>query len=156
MKTGIIPALLLTLALMTGHIFAKVSVTATTGMLGPSNYTTLKGAFEAINAGNHQATVTVAILGNTTETAPAVLNASGSGLASYISVSISPSSGAARTIIGSVFNGALIKFNGADNVTLYGSLNGTTSRDLTIKNTATTGSEGDRLAELGCRSGGDP
>ncbi len=126
---------LLLLALLTVPVSAQVSVTATAGTAGPVSYTTLKGVFDAINAGTHQAAVTVAITGDTTETASAVLNASGSGAASYTSVSISPVGGTARTISGSL-SGALIKLNGADNVTLDGSLNGTSSRDLILRNTA--------------------
>ena len=59
--------------------FAQVSVTATAGTTGPTAYTTLKGAFDAVNAGTHQGVITIAITGNTTETATAALNASGSG-----------------------------------------------------------------------------
>jgi hypothetical protein len=66
-----------------------------------------------------------------------VLNASGSGAANYSSVSIKPSGGP-RTVSGNFPSGALIKFNGADNVTLDGSLNGITSRDLTITNSNIT------------------
>ena len=56
---------------------AQVDVTATGGTLAAS-YTTLKGAFDAINLGTHTGTITIGISGNTTEAAPAVLNASGS------------------------------------------------------------------------------
>ncbi len=53
---------------------AQVDVTASAGTLNAS-YTTLKGAFDAINAGTHQGTITIGLSGDTTETAPAVLNA---------------------------------------------------------------------------------
>src|SRR5690242_17230161 len=56
-----------------------VNVTATAGTTGPTNYTTLKGAFDAINAGTHQGTITIDVLADTTESATAVLNNSGSG-----------------------------------------------------------------------------
>src|SRR5262245_34672916 len=60
-----------------------VSVTATAGTGGPTAYTTLKGAFDAINAGTHQGAITIDVVSDTTETASASLNASGSGSASY-------------------------------------------------------------------------
>ena len=145
--------LFLAMALLTWPVSAQVSVTATVGTQGPTSYTTLKGAFDAINTGTHQASVTVAITGNTTETASAVLHASGSGSANYTSVTIMPSGGAARMISGSVSNGALIKLNGADHVTLDGSLNGTASRDLSIINTSTTSPTVISLASLGTGEG---
>jgi hypothetical protein len=101
---------------------------------GAGSYADLKTAFDAINAGTHTGALTVSIIGNTTETASAVLNASGSGAASYSSVVISPAGGAARTISGSVV-GPLLDLNGADNVTING-LN-TGGNALTISNLAT-------------------
>ncbi|RYE06867.1 MAG: hypothetical protein EOP51_34110, partial [Sphingobacteriales bacterium] len=115
---------------------AQVSVTATGGVPGPTAYPTLKAAFDAINAGTHQLSISIAITGNTTETATAVLNSSGAP-ANYNSILIKPTGGAARVISGNVA-GALIKLNGADNVTIDGSLTAGT-RDLTIRNTATSG-----------------
>ena len=100
---------------------------------GAGSYTTLKGAFDAINAGTHTGAVTVDIVGDTTETASAVLNASGAGAASYTSIIISPSGGAARTISGAVV-GHLVDLNGADNVTINGLNAG--GNALTISNTA--------------------
>ena len=122
--------------------FAQVSVTATAGTIGPTNYTTLGGAFNAINAGTHQGTITVAITADTNEGATtAVLNASGSGSASYATISIQPSGGAARTITGAAAGGgAMIDFNGADNVTIDG-LN-TGGNSLTISNTTVSASSG--------------
>ncbi len=112
---------------------AQVDVTASAGTLNAS-YTTLKGAFDAINLGTHQGTITIGLSGNTTETAPAVLNASGSGGASYTTIGISPTGGAARTISGAIAAGSpLIDLNGADNVTFDG-LN-TGGNSLTIANT---------------------
>ncbi|MBS0659860.1 MAG: cadherin-like beta sandwich domain-containing protein [Verrucomicrobia bacterium] len=105
---------------------------------GAGSYATLKEAFDAINAGTHTGAVTVDIVGSTTETASAVLNASGNGAASYTSLVISPSGGAARTITGSIA-GHLVDLNGADAVTIDG-LN-TGGNSLTISNTSTgTGS----------------
>jgi hypothetical protein len=111
---------------------AQVSLTATAGTPSGS-FTTLKGAFDAINAGTHQGTIAITITANTTETASAVLNASGSGSASYTAISLQPSGGAARTISGA-FIGHLIDLNGADNVTIDGLNSGGNS--LTIDNSA--------------------
>jgi hypothetical protein len=97
-----------------------------------AQYTTLKGAFDAINAGTHTGTITIEVCGNTTEAASAVLNASGSGSASYSTISISPLGGAARTISGAIA-GHLIDLNGADNVTIDGLNSGGNS--LNISNT---------------------
>jgi len=119
-------------------LHAQVSVAATAGTT-TGTYTTLKGAFDAVNAGTHQGAITISITGNTTETATAILNASG-GAVSYTSVLIKPATGVTATIT-SADTVATIKLNGADNVTIDGSNNGTASRDLTISNTyvATTG-----------------
>ena len=102
---------------------------------GAGSYADLASAFAAINAGTHTGAVTVDIVGNTTEPATgAILNASGSGAASYTSIVISPSGGAARTISGAATAGVpLIDMNGADNVTFNG-LN-TGGNSLTISNT---------------------
>ncbi|MBK9792577.1 MAG: hypothetical protein IPP60_05615 [Sphingobacteriales bacterium] len=77
-----------------------------------TNCTHLKGAFDAVNAGTHQG-INIAITGNTTETATAALNASGSGSASYTAVSVQPSGGGARTISGTIA-AALINSMGPD------------------------------------------
>lgn len=135
LKNQFSAALLLLSILTTSIVHAQVSVTATAGTTGPTAYTTLKGAFDAVNAGTHQGVITIAITGNTTETATAALNASGSGSASYTAVSIQPSGGGARTISGTIA-AALINLNGADNVNINGLNSGGNS--LTISNTNTT------------------
>ena len=86
---------------------------------GAGSYPTLKDAFDAINAGTHTGVITIDVVGNTAETLSAVLNASGTGAASYTSIVISPSGGASRTISGAIA-GPLVDFNGADNVTIDG------------------------------------
>lgn len=111
-----------------------VKITATAGTTGPTNYATLKAAFDAINAGTHQGVISIQICTNTSESASAVLNASSTGSAVYSSVTISPSGGA-RTISGSVAD-ALISLNGADYVTINGLNSGGCS--LTIDNTSTS------------------
>ena len=68
--------------LLTTAAYSQVSVTATAGTAGPTVYTTLKGAFDAINAGTHQGAITISITGNTTESATALLSASGTGSSS--------------------------------------------------------------------------
>src|SRR5712691_3631566 len=133
MKTKLSLFCAILLAAIAPAVFAQVDVTATLGT-GFASYTTVKGAFDAINAGTHKGTITIGLSGNTTETLPAVLNASGSGSASYTSIAMSPTGGAARTISGAITAGSpLIDLNGADNVTIDG-LN-TGGNSLTISNT---------------------
>jgi hypothetical protein len=116
----------------------NVNVTATAGTAAAS-YTTLKGAFDAINAGTHQGAITVNIALNTIEGAtPAVLNSSGAGSAAYTSVLIQPSADGV-TITGTTPTGrGVIELNGADNVTINGDNpnTGGTNRNLTITSDA--------------------
>ena len=119
-------------------ILGNVEVTATQGTTG---YSTIKAAFDAINAGTHTGAITIKLNGNTTESVAAVLNASGTGSSSYTSVNMYP------TVSGVTISGnlatPLIDLNGADNVTLNGSLNGTNAgKSLTITNTSTSGNSG--------------
>lgn len=119
---------LITMSIFTSN--AQVSI-------GASTYTSLGAAFTAINAGTHTGAITVTITGNCSESAAAVLNASGDGSASYTSVLIYPTG--TYTISGSIANG-LIQLNGADNVTIDGRTNQSgTSRNLTISNSSTSG-----------------
>ena len=68
---------------------------------------------------------------------PIVINpVSGSSITN--TVTIKPASGINDTISGSSTS-AIIKLNGADNIVINGSNNGTSSRNLLIENTATTG-----------------
>jgi hypothetical protein len=101
-------------------------------VVGATPYITLKSAFDAINTGTHTGAVVINISGNTTENATAVLQASGVGAASYSSVLIKPITNGV-TISGDV-PGALINLNGADNVTIDGSVGMGTTRELTLKN----------------------
>lgn len=120
------------LSLMASAVgLAQVSVTATAGTTGPTAYTTLKGAFDAVNAGAHQGAITISLSGNTTETATAALNAS-SAPASYTSVSVTATT--AVTISGNIV-GAIIRLNGADNVTIDGRIGGA-GRNITVQNTS--------------------
>ena len=92
-----------------------------------------------LNAGTHTGAVTVSVINDTTELASASLNTSGVGSASYSTITISPSGGAARTISGSLAS-PLVFLNGADNVTING-LN-TGGNSLTISNTSTAATAG--------------
>lgn len=104
---------------------------------GGGSYPTLQAAFAAINAGTHTGAVTVDIVANTTETGSAVLNASGSGAASYTGITIQPVG--IRTVTGALAL-PLIDFNGANNVLLNGLNDGVNS--LAISNTSTSGTGG--------------
>lgn len=124
---------------VTNSVFGQVSLTATAGTLSGS-YSTIKGAFAAINNGTHQGAIAISIIGNTTETASAELYGSGYIIGSnYSAISITPSGGVARTISGAIPAGsALIYLNGADNVTING-LN-TGGNSLTFNNTTQSSS----------------
>ena len=107
--------------------------------VGSTSYTTLKGAFDAINAGTHTGAITIQITGSTVETAMATLQASGVGTANYTSVVIYPTVQA--TISGSLAGTStttfqsLVQLNGADNVTFDGRINQTgTTNALTFNN----------------------
>ena len=118
--------------------FSQVDVTATAGTTGPTTYTTLKLAFDAINAGTHQGDIVIGISANTTETAPAVLNSTGAGSAIYSSVLIQPTADGV-TVSGTTTAGrGLIELNGADNVSINGDNPNSIgiNRNLTITNTA--------------------
>ena len=105
-----------------------------------ANYATLAAAFAAINAGTHTGTITTTIAGNTTEPAAgAILNASGSGAASYTAITVNPFG--AITVSGAATAGLpLVDFNGADNVTIDGLNSGGNS--LTIENTTASATSG--------------
>lgn len=94
------------------------------------SYPTLDAAFAAINSGGGSGAVTVSITANHTLTTTAALNQTG------YTVTIQPSG---NRIISGLLNAPLIRFNGADNVTLDGiALSG--ANTLTISNTSTGGS----------------
>lgn len=114
--------------------FAPVDVYSGTTLLG--SYTTLKLAFDAINSGTRTGNLRIHINRNTTETASAVLNASGSGSANYSKVLIYPAF-QGITVSGSLA-APLVSLNGADNVTIDGRVNGVGSTpSLTLINTGT-------------------
>lgn len=121
----------LSLVLLGGKLTAQ-NVNVTGALVGNGTYATVGDAFSAINSGAQTGSIiTVAIVGNTTEPASAVLNAG-----AWSQVTIVPFGGAARTISGSVA-GPLIDFNGADKVLVDGLNSGGNS--LTVSNTDLTG-----------------
>ena len=100
-------------------------------------YSTLKAAFDDINAGTYTGAITLKVNGATTETATASLDASGSGSASYTSITIYPTV-SGLSITGNIA-APLINLNGADNVTLDGRVNQTGTANLVVSNTNTGG-----------------
>ncbi|HJU40540.1 MAG TPA: hypothetical protein VJ724_13270, partial [Tahibacter sp.] len=121
---------------------SAVEAKATAGTTGPTGYTTVKAAFDAVNAGTHQGVVNLTVCADTTETASAVLNATGSGSASYTAATLKPAGGAARTVSGAIVAGSpLIDLAGATNVTIDGvnaGGNALTLSNTTVSNTAGT------------------
>ncbi len=119
-------------------MMGQVSVAATLGTASGS-YSTVNAAFTAINAGTHRGVVTITVTANTTEPAtPVQLLASGTGSSSYTGITIKPGS-AGIVMTGTASSGrGVLELVGADNVTIDGSYNGTTSKDLTIQRAAST------------------
>ena len=112
---------------------SNAQVTKTVGSAG-ANYSTIKMAFDAINAGTITGAITLQVINSTTETSAASLNASGTGSANYSSVTIYPT--VTGKSIGGSIAGNLINLNGADNVTIDGRLNRTGAIDLIISNSS--------------------
>jgi hypothetical protein len=110
-----------------------VTVTADAGTAGPTDYATVQAAFAAINAGTHQGNINVWVMTDTVEATTAVLNASGSGAASYSSVLMLPNG--TRTVTGSLA-APLIDLNGAKNVRIDG------YGQMTLSNTSTASTAG--------------
>jgi hypothetical protein len=127
--------------LLTPRIFVNATSSTAYG-----EYTTVKSAFDAINAGTHKGVISIT-LGEAdnaviTETAQAVLNKSGSGPASYTSISISPAH-SNITIRSNLGTTATIQLYLAQNVTIDGRIGSSGStNDLTIENTSTGSSKG--------------
>lgn len=117
--------------------FAQVDVSATSGT-ETATYTTVKGAFDAINAGTHQGVINITITANTSETATAALSRS-TGTSNFTSVSLKPAANVTATITGAAV-GPVLRLLGS-NVTIDGSNNGTDSRNLSIVNGNAAGSQ---------------
>lgn len=111
---------------------SPVTVSATSGTTAAC-YPTLKAAFDKINDGTHKGVIDVKINSSTTETATAVLYASGTGNSVYTAVNVFPTVSGIE-ISGNI-NGRIIDFDGADNIIIDGRVNGSgASKSLTIKN----------------------
>ena len=98
-----------------------------------TSYSTMKGAFDAINTGQHTGEIIIVISGIVSESQTAELQASGNNTASdYTSIVIEPANSVFLKIISGNFDAPVIDLNGADNVTFNG-------RDsLTIQNNSNT------------------
>ena len=117
--------------------FAQVDVNASSGT-ETATYTTVKAAFDAINAGTHQGVINITITANTSETGTSVLNRS-TGTSGFASVTLKPAAATTPTITNTAA-GPVFRILGS-NVTIDGSNNGTDSRDLSIVNGNVAGSQ---------------
>jgi len=136
-------------------VHAQVDVTATAATL-TGTYTTLKAAFDAINAGTHKGDIIIDISANTTEGAtPAVLNSGDADPASYTSVIIEPVVDGVSVSGNPGAGFGVIELNGADNVFIIGDnpLTGGTNRNLTINNTSATAAAYTSVIRLATRVG---
>ena len=99
---------------------AQVTVNCTGGTLLTGTYTTLKGAFDAINAGTHKGDINIDISANTNEgTTPATLNSSDADPTGYNFVFIQPVADNI-TVSGNPATGfGEIQLNGAKEGTFY-------------------------------------
>jgi hypothetical protein len=137
---SIMPFLCITACFCSIISHAQVSVLATEGTSGPTPYTSLKTAFDAINSGTHKAAITLTISANIAESETAVLKASGTGGSTYSSIVIKPASASSPVISGDVAN-SLIVLEGTTNVTIDGSNSDAgNTKDLTIINSSLSGS----------------
>jgi subtilisin-like proprotein convertase family protein len=132
-----------------------IGVTTGTFTVGAGgNFTTLTAAVNSYNAG----CITGPVIFNLTdatypsESFPIIINAV-AGSSATNTLTIRPASAVTSTISGSVASGAIIRLNGADYITIDGSNNATTSRNLTITNTNTTAPTTIALISLGTAAG---
>jgi hypothetical protein len=117
---------------VTGSVAQNITVSG--AVVGNGTYATLADAFTAINGGAQTAAaINISIVNNTTEPAAgASLNAG-----TWTSITIAPSGGP-WTVSGAITAGnPLINLNGADNVTINGSL-----KNLTLSNTTAATTSG--------------
>ncbi|MEI6141169.1 MAG: T9SS type A sorting domain-containing protein [Mariniphaga sp.] len=105
-----------------------------------ASYLNLHDAFDNINDGTHTGSIIVKVTGSQMLSASAVLNASGTGSASYTDVTMYPTV-TGLTISGNGnFTEPLIDLNGADNVSIDGRVGGTgATKSLTIVNPSIVG-----------------
>ncbi len=122
----------------TYNIQSAILTAVTVGTGG--TYTTLSdvgGLFAAINSGGLSGNTVATVITNTVETGTVALLPMASCGGSY-TLTIVPNAATTPTLAGTNAT-ALIDLNGADNVIFDGSNNGTTSKDMTISNTNTSG-----------------
>ncbi len=127
-------SILFAFCLLLTHQQAQAQNVTVSGAHASSNgsYATLKAAFDAINAQSQTGNaIVVTVSASTTETAAAVLNAG-----TWTTLTVKPAAATTPTVSGNI-SSAIIKLDGADNVTIDGSNSGGTDRSLTISNTNT-------------------
>ncbi|MBK8685513.1 MAG: hypothetical protein IPN26_11215 [Bacteroidetes bacterium] len=97
---------------------------------GNGSYATLQAAFAAINvaANNGSGPIAVSLVNSTTETSTAVLD-------NFTWASVTVTATVPVTVQGTI-TGAIIKLNGADNVTIDGRIGGS-GRNITVQNNST-------------------
>jgi hypothetical protein len=126
-----------------------------TGQSQPWGYATITQAFNDLSLRGVSGAVQFKLLDanyGALENFPITINEI-QGVSSINNIMLSPASGVISTISGAVTTG-IFKLNGADYITIDGSNNGTTTKDLTISNTnATAGSSAILLASLGALAG---
>lgn len=136
------------------RISSALAGTFTIGASG-ATWTTVKAAFDSINASTVTGAITLLINADYAGDAvfPITLNAVNYGTGGPYRITLKPASGATPSISG-VSTTSIIKLNGADYVTIDGSNSGGTSRDLTIANTSTaTSTAAIWLSSLGAGAG---
>ena len=115
---------------------AQITVTATAGTVGPTVYTTLNAAVNAINAGTHQGVINLSVTASTTETTLSTINPTGTAGSSYSSITIKPAAATNPVITGNIATGILYILG--SNITIDGANTvGGTTRNLSIVNTNT-------------------
>ena len=140
----IIAAFLLLLSSISGNAQVTVSGADAATNAG-SPYATLGAAFTAINAASQNNNIVISLTGNTTETASATLNAG-----TWTSVNITAT---VPVVISGSIVGALIRLNGADNVTIDGRIGGLGRNISVINNTTAAGSAAIWLSSAGVGAG---
>lgn len=121
-------------ALENGTNTSAVGVYSGATLLG--NYMDLKAAFDKINDGTLTGNLEIKLSATQVLTSSAVLNASGSGAASYTAITIYPTV-SGLMVTGNLPGIPLIDLNGADNVTIDGRVNASGStKDLILVNTS--------------------
>ncbi|MBI3233660.1 MAG: T9SS type A sorting domain-containing protein [Bacteroidetes bacterium] len=98
----------------------KIIVKSSSGARLLCGYSSLKSAFDSINAGLHNGDIYITIDSNSYETATTIIYGSGIGSANYNSIYISSGGNVTRTVYGSISSGSLIKLNGAKNIYING------------------------------------